>query len=556
MKKRGIWRVLAGLLLLLLVMEIGCEKKSRVRIPRWVPYDQSAEIAENANHPSIRMRFRLIQSRVLDKNKLWDIIEPQLVGFSEEEYERLKPLILDQDIPTLQEHVRAGRLTYEKLTQWYLYQIVKFENDPEKYLNAIITINPNAVDEARERDRNRTDHVHPIYGMPVLVKDNINTEGMPTTAGAHLFLVNRNTPDAFIVQRIKEKGGIILGKTNLSEWANFLFLNGPNGFSAVGGQTLNPYGRKVFDTGGSSSGSGVAMAANYAAASIGTETSGSILSPSSKNSIVGLKPTTGFLSRNGIVPLSSTYDTPGPMTRHVIDAAILLSAMAGRDPEDPATQNSPETVSWRDITAGTLKGVRFGVMKPFLKDSVYRQTVQKIAALGGVLVEYQPPKIRSRDFGRVLRADMGADLPRYIETFLPPDFPYRTIEDILAYNRADSALRIPYGQARMASILDERISPEELKALKKRLRQEGRRFFEEPMDKYSLDVILSMDNRNARYAAMANFPCLTVPMGYRANGEPCGLTFVARSFEEEKLLRLAYAFERATKARKMPEGYR
>ena len=153
-------------------------------------------------------------------------------------------------------------------------------------LNAVIAINPNAVDEARERDNNKTAKAHPIYGMPILVKDNINAKSMPTTAGSYL-LRNNRAPDAFVIERIKEKGGIILGKTNLSEWANFLFVGGPNGFSAVGGQTLNPYGRKILDTGGSSSGSGAAMAANFAVATIGTETSGSILSPSGQNSLVG-----------------------------------------------------------------------------------------------------------------------------------------------------------------------------------------------------------------------------------------------------------------------------
>lgn len=170
------------------------------------------------------------------------------------------------------------------------------------------------------------------------MKDNINVDGLATTAGSLVFKNNKTT-DAFIIKRIKENGGIILGKTNLSEWANYLCLDCPNGYSAIGGQTLNPYGRKIFDTGGSSSGSGVAVATNYSAVAIGTETSGSILSPSSKNSLVGLKPTVGLLSRSGIVPISSTLDTPGPMTKNVIDNAILLSAMSGKDTTD-ITSNS------------------------------------------------------------------------------------------------------------------------------------------------------------------------------------------------------------------------
>jgi len=237
----------------------------------------------------MKMQYKLIQSKFLDKNEIWKTVADQIAYFSEEDYEKLEPLILEQDIPTIQSHIQSGRLSYEKLTQWYLYRIVKFENDKNKTLHSIIALNPNAVEEARERDKNIGDKKnHPIYGMPILLKDNINTSEMKTTAGAHALLENK-TEDAFIVKQIKAKGGIILGKANLSEWAYYFCKGCPVGYSAVGGQTLNPYGRKIFETGGSSSGSGTTMAANYAAAAVGTETSGSILSPSSQNSIVGLK---------------------------------------------------------------------------------------------------------------------------------------------------------------------------------------------------------------------------------------------------------------------------
>lgn len=315
-------------LFILLIFAFGCTPKPKTEIPAWVAYDESAEILENANHPDRKLQYKLIQSRILDKNDIWKNVAEQIADFSEEDYQALLPYIFNQDIPTLQSHIKSGELSYAKLTQWYIYRIVKFENDKDKTLNAIISINPNALAEAKIRDQEKSVMDHPIYGMPVLLKDNIGFKGLPTTAGTHV-LQNNMAEDAFIVKQIKAKGGIILGKTNLSEWANFLCFNCPNGYSAVGGQTLNAYGRKQFDTGGSSSGSGVAMAANYAAAAVGTETSGSILSPSSKSSLVGLKPTVGLLSRAGIVPLSSTLDTPGPMTRTVIDNAILLSAMSG-----------------------------------------------------------------------------------------------------------------------------------------------------------------------------------------------------------------------------------
>lgn len=229
----------------LLLIFSSCGKKSGTIPESWVPYDETEEIMANSEHPSPKMRFTLIQSRILDKNAIWKVITAQIKGFTEEDYEELKPLILEQDIPSIQEYISSGRLTYEKLTQWYLYRIIKYENNRNSCLNNIIAINPYAVREARLCDRNRTGDIHPLYGMPVLLKDNIGAEGMTTTAGAAA-LKDNMTSDAFIVKRIKARGGIILGKANLSEWANYLSSACPNGYSAVGGQTLNPYGRKRF----------------------------------------------------------------------------------------------------------------------------------------------------------------------------------------------------------------------------------------------------------------------------------------------------------------------
>ena len=221
-------------ILILLLFTLACARKPQATIATWVPYDESLELSENANNESVRLRFKLIQSRVLDKNAIWKNVAAQISNFSEEDYQKLKPLVLEQDIPTIQSHIQDGSLTYETLTQWYLYRIVKYENNKNEYLNNIIAINPEAVNEARKRDKNKSSKDHPIYGMPILLKDNINFEGLPTTAGTEL-LKNNDAADAFIVKRIKEKGGIILGKANLSEWANFLCLECPNGYSAVGG---------------------------------------------------------------------------------------------------------------------------------------------------------------------------------------------------------------------------------------------------------------------------------------------------------------------------------
>jgi amidase len=502
------------------------------------------------------MQFKLIQSRILDKNEMWKNTADQISNFSEEDYQTLKPFILEQDIPTIQSHILSGDLSYEKLTQWYLYRIVKYENDKDKMLNAIVAINPDAVKEARIKDKNKSAADHPIYGMPVLLKDNTNAEGMPTTAGTYL-LRNNRTSDAFIVERIKEKGGIILGKTNLSEWANFLCLNCPNGYSAVGGQTLNPYGRKIFDTGGSSSGSGAAIAANYATVAVGTETSGSILSPSSKSSVVGLKPTVGLLSRSGIVPLSSTLDTPGPMTRNVIDNAIFISAMTGEDDADIATKDNPKNIKyWEDLTSGDLTGLRFGVIKNLLRDSIYKLSVEKIIALGGVAIEIEAIDVNFDGFGDLLSADMQIDLPNYLNEYASDDITLRSMKEIVAYNLEDTLVRIPYGQGRFERASNVVLSPDSLIILKNRLHKEGIRYFETPMVEYQLDAILGINNRGAGYAAAAKYPCLTIPMGYSQAGEPSSLTFIARPFEEDKLLKMGFVFEQATKIRELPRDYK
>lgn len=549
------------LYILLLFTMFSCTQEQAVQetpkteIPAWVPYDESEEIAANAEHETRRLRYKLIQSKISDRNDVWKVVEPQISNFSEEDYQSLKPLILDQDIPTMQSHIASGKLSYEKLTQWYLFRIAKYENNKDTYLNAIISINPNAVKEAQAKDQARSENDHPIFGMPILLKDNINTEGMKTTAGAHV-LQNNQTTDAFIIERIKEKGGIILGKVSLSEWANFLCIGCPNGYSAIAGQTLNPYGRKQFDTGGSSSGSGVSMAANYAAAAVGTETSGSILSPSSSSSLVGLKPTIGLLSRSGIVPISSTLDTPGPMTRNVTDNAILLSAMSGEDSADVATKDNPKGINYyEDLNSISLEGLRFGVNKNFLEDSIYKMTVEKLQTLGAETIEFEPIEVNYDGFASILRADMKIDLKNYLENYASPTITQKSVADVVAFNEKDSLVSIPYGQGRFQGILEEEITPEELEEVKTRIENEGRRFFNTPMEEHQLDAVLSINNWNAGYAAGAKYPCLTIPMGYRESGQPAGLTFIGKPFEEDKLLKIAYAFEQATKVRTSPKGY-
>ncbi len=531
-------------------------------IPPWVPYDESNEIKQNAENPSEKLRYKHIQPLGADKNVMWANIAEQIKDFSAQDYDKLTPLIFNQDILTLQAHIKSGHLSYEKLTQWYLYRIAKYENNPQTTLNAVVALSKTAVADAKARDKNKSAHDHPLYGMPILLKDNVNAQGMPTTAGTYL-LRNNVAPDAFIVEKIKAHGGIILGKTNLSEWANYLCSGCPNGYSAVGGQTLNPYGRKMIDTGGSSSGSGAAIAANYAAAAIGTETSGSILSPSSLNSLVGLKPTVGLLSRSGIVPLSSTLDTPGPMARNVTDAAILLSAIIGQDSRDVRTQGLNSSLATNEqqkqllatLSASSLKGLRLGVNKDLYKRPHYKETVENLAKLGVVTIEFEHGEIDSGGFGDLLAADMKNDVPLYLQQYASKDIAGFSTADIIKYNKEDAAIRVPYGQGRFEQLPKIALSQQGLSELRIKLNQSGVEFFEQPMREHKLDAILSVNNSYARNAAMANYPCLTVPMGYSEKGDPVGLTFISRPLQEESLLKMAYAFEQATKSRVAPADF-
>jgi amidase len=522
----------------------------------WEANDETAELEEQAQHENERMRFKLINSKFLDKNTIWNEFEDDLAAFPEARYEELKPLILEKNIPELQQAIKSGKLTYTDLTLFYIYRIRKFESDNNLSLNAVIALNPDVVDQARELDERKAPGVNEnsVYGMPILLKDNINTSNMATTAGAMALAENRPSENAFIVERLTKHKALILGKVNLSEWA-YYFCNGcPLGYSAVGGQTLNPYGRKEFETGGSSSGSGVAVAANYAVAAIGTETAGSILSPASKNAVVGLKPTVGLLSRSGIVPISGTLDTPGPMTRSVVDNAIVLSAMTGKDIEDKASVDSGKNYN-KAIQDATLEGKRIGVMKSLLADSLYNAAVENLKAQGAIVVEFEGAQIPLDGFTTLLDADMKKDLPAYISNAAGDSIRFRNVQEIVAYNQEDSVVRAPYGQQLFEGIVADTTSPEELEALSKRLEESGRKFFDVPMKEHKLDAVLSINNYHAAYAAVAKYPALTVPAGFEDSGEPKNVTFIARPYEEDKLLELGYAFEKAFRKREAPANY-
>lgn len=522
------------------------------------PEDSEAvQTSEDSTSVSLEEReFKVLDSEYITADSLWLPFQDDLDEFSSEVYEEVKALVFEKSIPEIQESIASGRLTYEELSLFYLTRIREYDRENELSLNSVIALNPDLIAEARKKDEQlkKSTNNHPIYGIPVLLKDNINTLEMPTTAGAEALKDNR-TEDAFIVQQLKKNGALILGKANLSEWAYFFCGECPSGYSAVGGQTLNPYGRKIHDTGGSSSGSGVAVAANLAPVAVGSETSGSILSPSSSNSIVGLKPTIGLLSRGGIVPISSTLDTPGPMTRSVIDNAILLSAMTGVDSGDPASSAAQQPSNlYKDLKNSSLKGKRFGVIKSLKSDSLYTRAVADLKKAGATIIEYEAEEIDLPNFLRLLNLDMQKDLPEYFQKY-GGEVDFQNVQDVVDYNALDSVKRAPYGQALFLGILKDSASTEEFAAIKDTLKTNGTRFLSKPMEEHQLDAIISINNYHAGYAAVAQYPAITVPMGYTKENQPMGLTFISKPFTEKQLLEFAFAFEKTSKRRKTPKDY-
>jgi amidase len=501
--------------------------------------------------------FKVLDSNHLTKAEIWAEINPQMEAFTEEDYLRLKPLILEKSIQHLQEQIVKEKFSYTELTMFYLYRIRKFDRENDFSLNSVISINPNVIKEANKLDLREDSNVHPIYGMPILLKDNINAFGMAITACA-VALKDNVTVDAFLVKQLKSKGALILGKANLSEWAYFFCGDCPSGYSAIGGQTLNPYGRRIIDTGGSSSGSAVAVAVNFCVAAIGSETAGSILSPSSQNSVVGLKPTIGLVSRSGIVPISSTLDTAGPITRNVVDNAIVLDAMFGYDASDYKSIDVLWTSGffWKDAWGEyNIKGKRFGAPKRLLEDTLFVKALNILKQQGAEIVEIEEEQVELPNFINLLNLDMKRDLPVYMENYASKNISLRTVSDVMAFNLKDSLKTMPYGQNLFKGIVEDNGNADYLERIKDNLKTNGKQYFDVPMKAHNLDGFLSINNYHAAFAAVAEYPAITVPMGYANKGEPKGLTFIAKRLQEKNLLKWAFIFEGASRARVAPKDY-
>ncbi len=489
--------------------------------------------------------------------------------------------VVEASVADLQKAMAGGKLTSKALTQAYLARIKAIDKSGPR-INAVIEINPDAIAIATRMDKERrAGKVRgPLHGMPVLLKDNIATaDKMQTTAGSLALLGAQAAKDAHIVTRLRDAGAVILGKTNLSEWANIRSTRSTSGWSARGGLTKNPYALDR-NTSGSSSGSGAAVAASLAALTVGTETDGSIISPSSINGIVGFKPTLGLVSRSGIIPIAHSQDTAGPMTRTVADAAALLTVLAGTDVSDAATKEaSDKSVDYTKVlNKDALKGARIGVVRSQfggrndLVSAEIEKALEVLKAQGATLVDLKEMpgagKFGATEY-QVLLYELKADMAAYIAEYAPKA-KVKTLADIIAFNEANKKKEMPwFGQEHfiLAEAKGDLTSKEYLDALAnnhKFSREEG---IDKALKDNNLDALVAPsgspawltdfirgDNSGGGFsspAAVAGYPHVTVPAGF-VHGLPCGISFVGTAWSDAKLLGYAYAFEQASKARKAP----
>lgn len=501
-----------------------------------------------------------------------------LAAYTPEQVAAQTALVDGKTIPELQTLMASGELTAVDLVVYYLERIQRYDVDK---LNAVLELNPEALAIAQSLDDERAAGAvrGPMHGIPVLLKDNIATgDQMHTAAGAAAMLAWDLPRDAFLVSQLREAGAVILGKANLSEWANYMDPCLPNGFSANGGQTRNPYG--PFETYGSSSGSAVAVAADLTTVSVGSETQGSIIKPAEINSVVGLKPTKGLISTDYVIPLLPFQDTPGPIGRTVTDVAVLLSAMTGVDENDFTTAATAELAGvdfTQYLNAAALQGVRVGL--PVWNEEAF----SAYFAAAGITDEAQQESLREvlapqnespRAIGEALSA-AGVTVVEFPKTDIPPgvdvnplleygfrqainDFlaglgenaPVASLAEIIAFNNEDPANRAPYGQGYLEASQNTAITAEEFA----RKAQENNGFAKNRIDAvmqaHDIDIIVS---DVAQLYAPAGYPALTVPAGYAADGTPQGVVFVGGFLSEPQLLAVGYAFEQGTQARVAPD---
>jgi amidase len=484
----------------------------------------------------------------------------------------------EADIAALHDHMQRGELSSEELVAWYIERINTIDRAGPT-LSSVIEINPDALSIARSLDEEwKTSGPRgPLHGIPVILKANIDTaDQMVTSAGSLALAEHVPAEDAFVVQRLRDAGAVILGKGNLSEWANFRSTKSSSGWSSVGGQTLNPYNTRRSPC-GSSSGPAVAVAANLTSVSIGTETDGSVVCPAGITGIVGIKPTLGLVSRSGIIPIAHSQDTAGPMARTVRDAAILLTAMTGTDPDDVATAAAETHHDYSaNLTADALNGKRLGVIRSWYGagtdqrvDDIYTASIEKLQEAGAVIIDdidIEAGDMYDAEY-EVLLYEFRADLNSYLQD---SGAPVQSLAEVIVYNDANAKIVMPiFGQEILIeSDAKGPLTDEAYLAALETSKNISQSAIDKLLAEHELDALISPTNGPAwlidhingdsfgigssSLAAISGYPSITVPAGF-VSGLPIGLTFVAKPWNEKQLIEIAYAFEQTTGVRKPPE---
>ncbi len=486
----------------------------------------------------------------------------------------------EYSITELHNQMERAELTAAELSEAFLQRIDEIDRAGPT-LRSVIEVNPDAIAIADKLDQERRTQGPrgPLHGVPILVKDNIDSaDRMMTTAGSLALEGNIAPRDAFVVEKLRQAGAVLLGKTNLSEWAYFRSTRGCSGWSSRGGQVRNPYALDRNPC-GSSSGSGVAVAANLCTASIGTETDGSIVCPSSTNGIVGIKPTVGLVSRSGIVPIAHSQDTAGPMARSVADVAAVLTALVGYDARDPITREGAgkEAADYRHyLDPDGLKGARLGVARNYFDrhekaDAIIEDAIEELKSLGAIIidpVDFNSLGLFIEPEFELLLYEFKADLNNYLADH--PKAKVRSLEDVISFNRANAEVMMPYFRQELLELAQSKGDLKEeayLVAKRECLRLSRTEGIDKAVREHRLDAIIAPTNGPAwsidpivgdnilggcsSPAAMAGYPHITVPAGY-AYGLPIGLSFFSSAYQEGKLIRYAYAFEQATRIRRPP----
>ncbi|MBF6596029.1 MAG: amidase [Thermaceae bacterium] len=512
--------------------------------PRWSrsANDWEAFVARQVQEQTAEREYPLRQQ--LDFSPFQEALEQ----FGADRAGQLEALTQSATIADLQAAMAAGQLSSEELTLFYLSRIRRYNHT----LRAYLELNPQALQEGRARDQERkAGQVRgPLHGIPIALKDNIGTAApMHTTAGA-LALQGATGPDAFIVQKLRRAGAVILGKNNLSEWANFMTTNSVNGYSTLGGHTRNPYG--PFDVGGSSSGTASAVAANLAVAGVGSETSGSLVYPAAQNSIFTLKPTFGLISRSHIIPISEAQDTAGPLTKNAADLAVLMRVLIGQDPADPATERA---VAAREDDFAPQEGVALAGLQVGWVQRTQRQGDQEALervsrALGelGAEVKTVPFPESPVDMLPVLRYGLREGLSTY---FKATSGPVSSLAEVIAFNQQNPEA-MAYGQDLLIASQNEGLSQGEYRALVDQNRQAGSAVLRGLMEQHRVSLLLTVSNSLSLFTSTSGFAVLNFPAGYRDSGEPIGASLVAAPLEDAHLIGVVQVLSQYLNLRKPP----